>query len=72
MEAPLFSETLEESRHIERMAFPRLPAIAELGWSERSTHDWGAFRQRLAAQAPRWEALGMDYYRSPQVPWPDR
>lgn len=72
VEAPLFSETLEKSQHIERMAFPRLPAIAELGWSARSSHDWNRFRQRLAAQAPRWEALGMDYYRSPQVPWPEQ
>lgn len=27
---------------------------------------------RLAAQAPRWDALGIGYYRSPQVPWPVR
>ncbi|WP_420803618.1 family 20 glycosylhydrolase [Saccharothrix deserti] len=52
------------------MAFPRLPAIAELGWSPWSTHDRDAFRVRLAAQAPRWSALGIAHHRSPQVPWP--
>ena len=52
------------------MAFPRLPAIAELGWSPAATHDWNSFSARLAAQGPRWDAMGIDYYHSPQVPWP--
>ncbi len=70
VEAPLWSETLENSDHIEFMAFPRLPAIAELGWSPWSTHDWASFRERLAAQAPRWIEMGVDFYRSPQIDWP--
>ncbi|NGO69847.1 beta-N-acetylhexosaminidase, partial [Streptomyces boncukensis] len=70
VEAPMWSETLEESGPLEYMAFPRLPGIAELGWSPARTHDWERYRVRLAQQAPRWDRLGMDYYRSPQVPWP--
>ncbi|MFF0299606.1 beta-N-acetylhexosaminidase [Streptomyces sp. NPDC004562] len=70
VEAPLWSETLTNSDEIEYMAFPRLPGVAELGWSPASTHDWDAYKVRLAAQAGRWEALGIDFYRSPQVPWP--
>jgi len=70
VEAPLWAETLENSDHIEFMAFPRLPAIAELGWSPWSTHDWESFRTRLAEQAPRWVEMGVDFYRSPQIPWP--
>ncbi|WP_351228823.1 beta-N-acetylhexosaminidase [Streptomyces sp. NPDC002133] len=70
VEAPLWSETVSTSDHIEYMAFPRLPGVAELGWSPASTHDWDAYKVRLAAQGPRFEALGIDYYRSPQVPWP--
>ncbi|WP_346074049.1 beta-N-acetylhexosaminidase [Saccharopolyspora thermophila] len=69
VEAPLWSETLETSDHIEFMAFPRLPAIAELGWSPKAAHDWESFRQRLAAHGPRLAAMGVDYYRSPQIPW---
>jgi hexosaminidase len=70
VEAPLWSETISTSDNIGYMAFPRLPAVAELGWSPAATHDWASFRVRLAAQGPRWEAMGIDYYRSPQVPWP--
>ncbi|MEV6566335.1 beta-N-acetylhexosaminidase [Streptomyces kronopolitis] len=72
VEAPLWSETLSTSAHIEYMAFPRLPGIAELGWSPAATHDWDDYKVRLAAQGPRWDALGIGYYRSPEVPWPAR
>jgi hexosaminidase len=70
VEASMWSETLRSPADLEYMAFPRLPEIAELGWSPWSTHDWTAFSRRLAAQGPRWTALGIDYYRAPQVPWP--
>jgi hexosaminidase len=69
VEAPLWTETLGTVGDLEFMAFPRLPAIAEIGWSPQSTHDWNAFSVRLAAQAPLWDALGMNYYKSIQVPW---
>ncbi|WP_190065433.1 beta-N-acetylhexosaminidase [Streptomyces griseocarneus] len=70
VEAPLWTETISTGAQLEYMAFPRLAGIAELGWSPRATHDWEAYRLRLAAQGPRWDALGIAYYRSPQVPWP--
>jgi hexosaminidase len=69
VEAPLWSETLRSLDDIEFMAFPRLAAIAELGWSPASTHDWESFRVRLGAHGPRWSARGVDFYRSPQIPW---
>ena len=70
VEAPLWTETLSTTAHLDYMAFPRLPGVAELGWSPASTHDWDGYKVRLAAQAARWDALGIGYYRSPQVPWP--
>ncbi|MEU3554924.1 beta-N-acetylhexosaminidase [Streptomyces fragilis] len=70
VEAPLWTETLSTPRELEFMAFPRLPGIAELGWSPADAHDWEAYRVRLAAQAPRWDVMGLEYYRSPEVPWP--
>ncbi|WP_307663341.1 beta-N-acetylhexosaminidase [Streptomyces sp. V1I1] len=69
VEAPLWSETISTSDHIEFMAFPRVVGVAELGWSPASAHDWEAYRVRLGAQGPRMAALGIDFYRSPQVPW---
>ncbi|WP_181870973.1 beta-N-acetylhexosaminidase [Sphaerisporangium album] len=70
VEAPLWTETLTTSADLDYMAFPRLPAIAELGWSPYSTHDWTAFKQRLGAQGPRWRVMGVGYYHSTQISWP--
>jgi hexosaminidase len=69
VESALWSETLEDVDNIEFMAFPRLPGLAEIGWSPREGRNWDEYRLRLAAQGPRWEAQGVDFYRSPQVPW---
>ncbi|MFJ6697863.1 beta-N-acetylhexosaminidase [Streptomyces sp. NPDC091272] len=69
VEAPIWSENIRTSEEIEYMAFPRLPGVAELGWSPEATHDWDRYKTRLAQQGPRLTAMGIDFYRSPQVPW---
>jgi hexosaminidase len=69
VEAPLWTETLANIREVEWMAFPRLAAVAEIGWSPQAARAWEDFRVRLGGQAPRWQALGLNFYRSPQVPW---
>jgi hexosaminidase len=69
VEAPLWSETLRKLDDIEFMAFPRLAAISELGWSPVAIHDWASFRARLGAYGPRWTLQGVDFYPSPQVDW---
>jgi hexosaminidase len=69
VEAPLWTETIQTMADVEYMTFPRLPAIAELAWSPASSRDWAAFGKRLGAQGPRWAMQGINFYRSPQVPW---
>ncbi len=72
VEAPLWTETIVTPADMDLMVFPRLPGVAELGWAPASALDWEGYRGRLAAQGPRWEALGIGYFRAPQVPWPAR
>ncbi len=69
VEAPLWSETLGTLADVEHMAFPRLAGVAEIGWSPAATRGWDSYRLRLGVQAPRWTALGVNFYRSPLVPW---
>jgi hexosaminidase len=69
VEAPLWTETVATVDDIEYLALPRLAAIAEVAWSPSTTHDWSTFRERLGAQAPRWDALGVDFARVVGVPW---
>jgi hexosaminidase len=71
VESQLWSETLERIEDVEYMTFPRLPGIAEVGWSPAAGRRWDDYRRRLAAHGPRWSAMAVHYYRSPQVPWPD-
>jgi len=69
VEAPLWSETAANIRDVEFLAFPRLAAVAEVGWSAADRRGWESFRGRLGAHGPRWVALGVNFYRSPQIPW---
>ncbi|MDX6516590.1 MAG: hexosaminidase [Gaiellaceae bacterium] len=69
VEAALWSETLVTLRDIQYMTLPRLPGLAEIGWSPRTGRSWAEYRLRLATQAPRWRAMGATYFRSGQVPW---
>lgn len=69
VEAPLWAETLEKRSDYEFLAFPRLIAIAELGWSRPNDRGWAGFRSRLAEHGPRLQAIGVNFYRSPEIPW---
>jgi hexosaminidase len=69
VEAPLWTETVKNLGAAQYLLVPRLPAIAEVGWSEQSQRSWEGFRTRIAAHAPRWRLLGINFYASPQVEW---
>ena len=61
VEAPLWSETLLTMADVEYMAFPRLPGVAEIGWSPAAGRGWDEYRLRLAAQGARWDVMGVNY-----------
>ncbi len=63
VEAPLWSETVANMHEVEFMAFPRIAAVAEVAWSPQARRRWDDFERRLAAQAPRWTALGINFRR---------
>jgi hexosaminidase len=69
VEAPLWSETIRSLADAEYLAFPRLIGIGEIGWSPARGPSWAEYRVRLGAQGPLLRSLGVNYYRSPEVPW---
>jgi len=69
VEAPLWTETITTRAEMDYMFFPRLIGIAEIAWSPRTGRSWSEYRLRLAAQGDRLDALGIDFYRAPEVPW---
>jgi hexosaminidase len=69
VEGALWSETVQNIGSALFLTLPRLPALAELGWSHPEQRQWEGFRQRIAAHAARWRLLGLNFYPSPQVDW---
>jgi hexosaminidase len=69
VETPLWTETITNMDEIEYMIFPRLPGIAELGWSPEQGRSWEEYKARLGKHGARMKALGIDYYKSKQVAW---
>lgn len=71
VEAPLWTETVINMDDIEYLVFPRLPGVAEIAWTPASARNWNEYKARLANHAKPWKAMGIDFYRSPKVDWPD-
>jgi hexosaminidase len=69
VEAPLWTETILNRNDLEFMVFPRMPGYAEIGWSPSTGRNWDEYKERLAEHGLRWEQMGLNFYRSHQVPW---
>ena len=69
IEAPLWTETLTNIDEVEYMAFPRLPGYAEIGWTSPDSRSWEEYKLRLAQHGKRFEAIYINFYRSPMVSW---
>lgn len=69
VEAPLWSETVTNMDEVEYMLFPRLPGVAEIGWSPAQGRNWEEYKRRLANHGPRMKAWGIDFYPSARVDW---
>lgn len=79
VEAPVWTETIATIEQLEGMVFPRLAAVAEIGWSAapadtesvETARDFDDFAVRVAQLAGHWDALGTCYRRVSGVPWPE-
>jgi len=69
VEAPLWTETVTNISEVEYMVFPRLPGYAEIGWTSPDSRSWEEYKLRLAQHGKRFEAMDINFYRSPMVPW---
>jgi hexosaminidase len=69
VEAPLWTETITNMEELEYMVFPRLPGLAEIGWTPAAERNWDEYKVRLGKHGKRMQALEINYYPSPLVPW---
>lgn len=61
VQAGLWTELMPTFARDQHAVFPRIAALAELGWSPAGAHDWSGFPQRLPAELARYRALGIGY-----------
>ncbi len=69
VEAPLWTETITTMTDIEYMAFPRIVAIAEVGWMQQDAREFDDFATRLGTFGVYLDALGIGFKRTPGIPW---
>ncbi len=65
IEAAIWCETIEDERDLLFQLLPRLPGVAEKGWSD--VREWSDYRPRLAAQRSLWDRLDLTYFASSVV-----
>ncbi|MBX3313820.1 MAG: beta-N-acetylhexosaminidase [Actinobacteria bacterium] len=70
VEGPLWTELVEDRATIQERTIPRLPALAEVGWSEQSARCWDEFRARISVHAERWDLLHWAWTRDAGIDWP--
>jgi hexosaminidase len=75
VEGALFGETIPTLKDAQYLMLPRLMALAELGWSPKAARTgvtspaFEDFAARVAAQGPRLQAGGQNFYTTKQVAW---
>ena len=63
-QANLWAEFLFDPAKVEYMAFPRIAAIAEVGWSAKERREWNGFAERLGTQMNRYAARNINTAKS--------
>jgi hexosaminidase len=61
VQAELWTELVPTFARGQHALFPRIAALAELGWSPAQARDWHGFLQRMPAELARYRALGIGY-----------
>jgi hexosaminidase len=69
VEGAMWGETVRNLGETQYMVFPRLIALAEVGWTPQAARDHADFLPRLAAQGPRMTLTGTNFHPTPEVPW---
>ena len=56
-QANLWTEYISTTEHAEYMAFPRVSAMAEVLWSNKTNCNWDSFRKRMDTEYERYKYL---------------
>ena len=63
IEAPLWTESVSNQNQIDYMTWPRMLALAEVGWTDMSYRNYREFKLRLRENEKRMDLLGVNYQK---------
>ncbi|MCY2931072.1 MAG: beta-N-acetylhexosaminidase [Planctomycetota bacterium] len=61
LEGNLWGENIPNTARLDFQGFPRLCALAEVGWSPAEARNWDDFSARMAGQYRRLDVMGVKY-----------
>ncbi|WP_019960165.1 beta-N-acetylhexosaminidase [Woodsholea maritima] len=71
VQANIWTEHMRQETDVTHMAFPRISALAELGWSAPESRNFDGFMTRLSRFKSRYREMGLDYADSAVRPLAD-
>jgi hexosaminidase len=63
LQGNVWSEYLNTPQYMEYMAYPRMFAISEIGWTRASKKDFEDFLARFEVQRKRYDIIGINYFK---------
>ncbi|WP_324720168.1 beta-N-acetylhexosaminidase [Salinimicrobium sp. HB62] len=72
VESPVWSEHVLSDEMMDDRFWPRVLAVAEVGWTPEPQRDFQDFLERVAAQGERLDEMGIHYFITPNVKWRKR
>ena len=66
LEGNMWTEHAPQQR-VDWQVFPRLCALAEVGWSPKESREWPDFKDRLRRHGERLQKQGVAFYRDPAI-----
>lgn len=66
VQANMWTHLARSDDAVDEQVFPRLAALAEVGWSPRGGRDWRDFSERMQTHYERLDRLGVKYKRMDQ------
>ncbi|MBW6409653.1 family 20 glycosylhydrolase [Clostridium weizhouense] len=70
IEAPLWTETISDTKAMDYMIYPRLLGYGEIGWTPKANRDWNEYKIRLEKHGERMKNQGINYYNDSSI-WKD-
>ncbi len=63
VESPLWTESVSNQNQVDYMTWPRMLALAEVGWTDMSYRNYREFKLRLRENEKRLDRLGVNYQK---------